>query len=121
MGLIDVESEKLNAFTEDDRDFLEHAAFLIVARVEVSAGAGDRPRSNWLAAGLRCIGQIPIEKPDDDSFALCHREDAGRDDLRPTSTAEDAAELARFDDAGNYRPLKTAPNLRHGWRLKLAI
>ena len=29
VGLIDVESEKLNAFTEEDRDFLEHAAFLI--------------------------------------------------------------------------------------------
>ena len=29
VGLIDVESEKLNAFTESDRDFLEHAAFLI--------------------------------------------------------------------------------------------
>jgi L-methionine (R)-S-oxide reductase len=29
IGLIDVESEKLNAFTEDDRDFLEHAAYLI--------------------------------------------------------------------------------------------
>jgi L-methionine (R)-S-oxide reductase len=29
VGLIDVESEKLNAFTGDDRDFLEHAAYLI--------------------------------------------------------------------------------------------
>ncbi len=29
IGLIDVESEKLDAFTENDRDFLEHAAFLI--------------------------------------------------------------------------------------------
>jgi len=29
VGFIDVESEKLNAFAEDDRDFLEHAAFLI--------------------------------------------------------------------------------------------
>jgi L-methionine (R)-S-oxide reductase len=29
VGFIDVESEKLNAFTEKDRDFLEHAAFLI--------------------------------------------------------------------------------------------
>ena len=29
IGLIDVESEKLNAFTENDRDFLEHAAYLI--------------------------------------------------------------------------------------------
>jgi L-methionine (R)-S-oxide reductase len=29
VGFIDVESEKLNAFTENDRDFLEHAAYLI--------------------------------------------------------------------------------------------
>ncbi len=29
VGLIDVESEKINAFTENDRDFLEHTAFLI--------------------------------------------------------------------------------------------
>lgn len=29
VGLVDVESEKLDAFTEADRDFLEHAAFLI--------------------------------------------------------------------------------------------
>ena len=28
-------------------------------------------------------------------------------------------QIARYDDAGNYRPLKTAPNLRHGWRLEL--
>lgn len=29
VGLIDVESEKLDSFTENDRDFLEHAAYLI--------------------------------------------------------------------------------------------
>ena len=39
--------------------------------------------------------------------------------LSHTWQAGDAAQLARFDDAGNYRPLKTAPNLRHGWRLVL--
>ena len=32
----------------------------------------------------------------------------------------DAIEIAHFDDAGQYRPLKTAPNFRHGWRLELA-
>ena len=34
VGLIDVESEKLNAFTKADRDFLEHAAFLISRAVK---------------------------------------------------------------------------------------
>src|SRR5205807_9513320 len=29
----------------------------------------------------------------------------------------DAFEIARFDDAENYRPLKTAPTLRHGWKI----
>ncbi len=33
---------------------------------------------------------------------------------------EDARQLAIYDDAGAYRPLKTAPNLRHGWQLTLS-
>jgi putative methionine-R-sulfoxide reductase with GAF domain len=32
-GVIDVESEKRNAFTEDDRDFLEHAAVVMARRL----------------------------------------------------------------------------------------
>lgn len=75
--------------------------------------------ARWLTAGLRCIGQISIEARDDGTFVVTHREDAPRNDLTPHARADDAARLARFDDAGNYRPLKTAPNLRHGWRLIL--
>ena len=52
-------------------------------------------------------------------FALCHRDDAERADLTSYSDAEAAVEIARYDDAGVYRPLKTAPNLRHGWVLLL--
>jgi signal transduction protein with GAF and PtsI domain len=33
VGVIDVESEKRNAFTEDDRDFLEHVAVVIARRL----------------------------------------------------------------------------------------
>jgi sirohydrochlorin cobaltochelatase len=83
----------------------------------VSETAQEVALAKWLAAGRRCIGQISIEPGDDSSFALIHREDAARDDLEPYADADDAAQVARFDDAGNYRPLKTAPNLRHGWRL----
>lgn len=71
---------------------------------------------SWLANGRWRIGQILIEKSADDDFRLCHRDDAGRTDL---VDEPDAAKIAKFDDTGMYRPLKTAPNLRHGWRLKL--
>ena len=33
LGIIDAESEKLNAFTEDDRDFLEHVAVLMARKL----------------------------------------------------------------------------------------
>jgi hypothetical protein len=64
------------------------------------------------------FGQILVRKKDN-GFVLCHRDDETREDLQTFRTVEDAIELAKYDDAGNYRPLKTAPNLRHGWRLEL--
>ncbi|MEY2559666.1 MAG: hypothetical protein QOG51_81 [Verrucomicrobiota bacterium] len=85
----------------------------------MSAVAQEIALGKSVAAGLRHIGQIVIECLADGSFALGHRDDAARNDPAVYDAAEDAAELARFDDAGNYRPLKTAPNLRHGWRLTL--
>jgi sirohydrochlorin cobaltochelatase len=86
----------------------------------VSALAQESALGDWLAKGLRCIGQIEIESGEDGAFALRHREDTQRADLVLSKRADEAAELARFDDAGNYRPLKTAPTLRHGWKLCLA-
>jgi sirohydrochlorin cobaltochelatase len=86
----------------------------------VSALAQERALGDWLAKGLRCIGQIAIETGEEGASVLRHREDKGRTDLVVSERADDAAELARFDDAGNYRPLKTAPTLRHGWELRLA-
>ncbi len=86
----------------------------------MSALAQERALGDWLARGLRCIGQIAIESGDGGTFVLRHREDRGRTDLVVSEQVDDAVELARFDDAGNYRPLKTAPTLRHGWELRLA-
>lgn len=64
------------------------------------------------------FGQIRIQKVAN-GFALCNRDDENTRGLRTFQGAEHAPDLARFDDAGNYRPLKTAPNLRHGWRLEV--
>lgn len=69
----------------------------------------------WLARGGFLIGQVQVTS----AGHLFHVEDAGRADLRLFTDPHAAVELARYDDAGKYRPLKTAPNLRHGWKLEL--
>jgi sirohydrochlorin cobaltochelatase len=79
----------------------------------------EQALESWYAAGLRRIGQVLIEDAAV-GFTLRHRDDRARDDLVIYREAEDAAKIAKYDDAENYRPLKTAPNLRHGWRLELS-
>jgi sirohydrochlorin cobaltochelatase len=84
-----------------------------LARVSVTEP--ERLLESLLASEQTFIGQIEIRRTHH-AFALSHRDDVGRRDLRDY-TAEEATGIAKFDDAGNYRPLKTAPNLRHGWRI----
>jgi sirohydrochlorin cobaltochelatase len=64
------------------------------------------------------FGQILIQKTKGGGFVLSHRDDE-TGQSQPSRNAEDAIEIAKYDDTGNYRPLKTAPNLRRGWRLEL--
>ena len=66
------------------------------------------------------FGQILVRKINEGGFVLSHCGDETRKKLKTFQSAEDAIELSKFDDSGNYRPLKTAPNLAHGWRLELA-
>ena len=66
------------------------------------------------------FGQILVKKREGAGFVLLHRDDASLDRLQTYQDAENAIEIAKYDDAGDYRPLKTAPNLRHRWRLELA-
>ena len=65
------------------------------------------------------FGQVLVEKTTTERFVLSHRDDKAADQLKIFRSAEDAIEIAKYDDVGNYRPLKTAPNLRHSWRLGL--
>jgi sirohydrochlorin cobaltochelatase len=67
-----------------------------------------------------CFGQVLVQKINGSFFILLHRDDESLGQLQTYRDAEDAVGIAKYDDAGNYRPLKTAPNLRHGWRLELA-
>jgi sirohydrochlorin cobaltochelatase len=71
---------------------------------------------SWLAAGRNCIGEVTIRR----HFELLHRADAERENgLQMFNTPQAAREIARFDEAGNFRPLKSAPTLRRGWKLVL--
>ncbi len=70
----------------------------------------------WLAAGETRIGELVILG----QYELRHHLDAGADDLSLHTAASDARQIALYDAGGNYRPLKTAPDLRRGWRLWLA-
>jgi len=65
------------------------------------------------------FGQLLIQKTTSGSFVICHRDDEAVARLRIFRKPEDAIEIARCDDSGTYRPLKTATNLRHGWRLEI--
>jgi 4Fe-4S iron-sulfur cluster binding domain/DR2241 stabilising domain len=79
----------------------------------------DAALESALAAGSCDVGQVKIRPGGDGGYLLCHRDDVTRTDLRTLGNADAAIELARFDDAEKYRPLKTAPNLAHGWSLRL--
>jgi len=65
------------------------------------------------------LGQLLIQRTSSGGFALCHRDDENTRPLEIFHKPDDSVEIARFDDAGKYRPLKTAPNLKHGWRLEV--
>jgi len=65
------------------------------------------------------FGQLLVRRITTGGFVVSHRDDSSLDELQMYRDTEDAIEIAKYDDAGNYRPLKTAPNLRHGWRLEL--
>jgi sirohydrochlorin cobaltochelatase len=63
--------------------------------------------------------QLLVRKTAIGGFIVSNRDDALLGQLQTFRNDEDAIEIAKYDDAGHYRPLKTAPNMRHGWRLDL--
>src|ERR1700746_3770333 len=70
-----------------------------------------------LSGGACDFGQIAIRAVSD-CYQLSHRDDVGGADLTITKL-KDASDAAKFDETGAYRPLRTAPNLRHGWLLQV--
>jgi sirohydrochlorin cobaltochelatase len=80
----------------------------------------DRPSpflSQLLAEGKNLIGEILLGG--DFSLRHCADGDLEVSQLKRYHDPKAAREIARYDQEGNYRPLKTAPSLRRGWLLQL--
>jgi sirohydrochlorin cobaltochelatase len=100
-------------------------ADVILAQVRQAARGGITAKQNAPALETRLdqflkrtttpwrMGQIMVRG----GFDLRHVDDADRDEraLRELTSLEDLRELARLDEAGNFRPLRAAPNLKRGW------
>ena len=64
----------------------------------------------------RVFGQV-LARANGRGFALRHVEDAGVEGLAVYREPRAAREISKTTEAGEYRPLKSSPNLRRGWEL----
>ena len=53
-------------------------------------------------------------------YEIRHTDDADAKDLEPHDDPRAARDISRLTEAGEHRPLKSAPNLRRGWVLRVA-
>lgn len=73
----------------------------------------------WIDSGRNVIGQVRITPLDAGTFTLHHIDDESVSSVPSVTSPLLAREIAKYDEAGKFRPLKTAPTLKRGWRLDL--
>jgi 4Fe-4S iron-sulfur cluster binding domain/DR2241 stabilising domain len=83
------------------------------AREAFAAWVGEVPDG-------RVFGQVLVRRDPPAGYSLRHVADAGAEGLKPYKDPRDAREIARLTEAGEHRPLKSSPNLREGWELRVA-
>ncbi len=85
------------------------------------AAAAREAFAAWIGMepGGRVFGQVLIRAEPPGGYYLCHRDEAGAVDLDLYADPRAAREISKRTDAGEYRPLKSSPNLRHGWALRV--
>lgn len=76
----------------------------------------------WIdgAPGGRVFGQVKVRPVSSAGYSLRHLEDEHVDDLEVGEDPRAAREIAKLAEDGEYRPLKSSPNLRRGWELRVA-
>jgi hypothetical protein len=66
----------------------------------------------------RKFGQVLV-CPTAPGYSLRHIEDAGAPHLEVHQDPRAAREIAKLTERGEYRPLKSSPNLRRGWEIRV--
>ena len=86
------------------------------------AAASRDAFARWVddAPDGRVFGQVIVRLTPTGGYTLRHQDDAQVDNLQASKDPRDAREIARLTEGGEYRPLKSSPNLRRGWELAVA-
>jgi hypothetical protein len=73
---------------------------------------------NDLSEG-RIFGQVLVRTTSTGGYVLRHTDDAQTEDVQESEDPRAAREIARLTENGEYRPLKSSPNLRRGWEIRV--
>ena len=96
----------------------------------MSVAPPDAPSGNVAAASREAFAAWVDDAPQGRIFAqllvrklevgyeIRHAEDANATNLQSQEDPRVAREISRLTEAGEHRPLKSAPNLRRGWALR---
>jgi hypothetical protein len=73
-----------------------------------------------LLSGPINLGELVVREVETGRFVIRHwKDDESQQKLAIETRSITALEIVRYDEQGNYRALKGAPNLRTGWELRL--
>ena len=85
------------------------------------AAASREAFATWVdeAPEGRTFGQVLIRSASPGGYYLRHEDDAQVTNLELHDDPLTAREIAKLTGTGEYRPLKSSPNLRRGWELRV--
>jgi hypothetical protein len=85
------------------------------------AAASREAFAAWVdgAAEGRTFGQVLVRPMSPAGYSLRHRDDADAASLELHEDPRAAREIAKLTEDGEYRPLKSSPNLRRGWEIRV--
>lgn len=84
----------------------------VTAREDFASWVSEAPEG-------RTFAEVLVRRLPNDGYELRHRDDAEMEGLEPHEDPRVAKEIAKLTERGEYRPLKSSPNLRRGWLLQV--